>query len=136
VLHNASKSGSVAMLEWLLTVTAPWTDSIKLDMLHRAAWYDKLEAVQWLRAHGAQWPTGFAAQYVSCNKTIKQCWSLAAVQWAVASGSGWLHWECQEYAAAKYRYASDKKQATELLDWAHANGCPCTCGHQQQQQQQ
>jgi hypothetical protein len=46
VLHNASKSGSIAMLEWLLTATAPWTDSIKQDMLVRAAWHDQLETVQ------------------------------------------------------------------------------------------
>jgi hypothetical protein len=54
VLYAAGRGGSVAMFEWLLTVTAPWTNKIKTAMLVRAAWHGKLAAMQWLRAHGAQ----------------------------------------------------------------------------------
>jgi hypothetical protein len=136
VLHNACKSGNVAMLQWLLTATAPWTDTVKQEMLQRAAWYDRLAAVQWLKAHGAQWPANFGGQYKVRDEQVQQCWSLSAVQWAIASGSGWLQWKCEGYHADQYRYKSDKKQATDVLKWAHANGCPCTCGHHQQQQQQ
>jgi hypothetical protein len=134
VLYNASTSGSVTMLDWLLTVTAPWTDSTKLELLERAAWFDKLAAVQWLRARGAAWPTKFTGQYSSrrTKGTVKECWSLSAVQWAVASGSGWLDWHCDDYAEANYTRVDAKQHAADVLMWAHANGCPCTCDQQQQ----
>jgi hypothetical protein len=61
---------------------------------------------------------------------------VSAVQWALACGSGWADWKCEDYAVDRYQRMHFKQQATELLEWAHANGCPCTCGHLQQQQQQ
>jgi hypothetical protein len=61
VLHNAAR-GAVAMLEWLLTVTATWTSSAKQQMLYHAAWCDKLDAVQWLQTRGAPWPLKFAGR--------------------------------------------------------------------------
>jgi glycerophosphoryl diester phosphodiesterase len=63
-------------------------------------------------------------------------WSVSAVQWALACGSGWLRWKCEDYTADNYTTVQRKQQATELQEWAHANGCPCTCGPVQQQQQQ
>jgi hypothetical protein len=63
VLYSASRSGNVAMLEWLLTVTTtPWAGSVKQGMLALATWFNKLAVAQWLRAHGAAWPTKFAGQ--------------------------------------------------------------------------
>jgi hypothetical protein len=53
VLYAAARGGSVAMLEWLLTVTSKWTSSVKQQMLNHAGWNGKLDAVQWLRARGA-----------------------------------------------------------------------------------
>jgi hypothetical protein len=129
LLHFASMHSSVAMLEWLLTVTPPWSPDAKKDMLTLAAADNKLAAVQWLRAQSAVWPYAFAFQ--SSNTQFK-CWSLSAVKWALACGSGWLFWKCEHYDANDYE-SKFKQQATELLEWAHANGCPCTCGlvHQQ-----
>jgi hypothetical protein len=137
VLCNASRGGSIAVLEWLSTVTASWTDDAEQDLLDHAAWCDRLPAAKWLRARGALWPDKFTGQYADLvsNATVHQCWSLSAVQWAVASGSGWLDWHCDDFAQAKFTEAYAKKHATDVLEWAHANGCPCTCGHQQQQQQ-
>jgi hypothetical protein len=118
------------MLEWLLAVTSPWTDSAKKQALNHAAWCNKLAAVQWLRARGAPWPLKFAGEFngVRAATTVKQCWSPAAVQWAVAAGSGWLDWHCEDYVADKFSVLVAKRHATAVLKWAHANGCPCTCG--------
>jgi hypothetical protein len=59
LLICASMSGSVPMLEWLLTVTSPWSSELKQMMLTRAACSSDLEVVQWLKAHGADWPIAF-----------------------------------------------------------------------------
>jgi hypothetical protein len=136
VLRYASMHGAVAMLQWLLTVTAPWSPDIKRAMLHAAACHNTISVVQWLRAPGAVWPKSFCWIEVYRGIRVRKCWKLPAVQWALASGSGWLHWRCENYAAEKYEDVHYKQQAAELLEWAHANGCPCTCGHAQQQQQQ
>jgi hypothetical protein len=137
VLLNASNSGSVPMLQWLATVTNPWSLETTSKLIILAASCDRLAAVQWLRARGARWPDSFASEYINITgATVKQCWSLATVQWAIACGSGWRNWKCADYTADVYNKQYRKKQATDMLNWAHVNGCPCTCGHLQQQQQQ
>ena len=105
-------------------------------MLHRAAWHNRLAAVQWLRAHGAEWPAAFASDTGTTGVLFKMCWSAAAVQWALSNGASWREWECEDCLAEKYELAQFRQQAAELLERAHVNGCPCTCGHAQQQQQQ
>jgi hypothetical protein len=135
LLYFAVARGSIAMLHWLLTVTSPWSSDVKQAMLSVAACENTLTAVQWLRSHGAEWPTSFLVQTKDADTKRRMCWSLSAVQWALAHGSGWREWKCEDYDAAKYR-AVDQHQATDVLEWAHANGCPCTCGHAQQQQQE
>jgi hypothetical protein len=135
VLHHASVYGSVAMLEWLFTVTAPWTSDDLHDMFQGAGCYSNIPAAQWLRAHGAVWPDSFSPSVRSKGLLFRVCWDIPAVHWAVTSGSGWLDWKCEDYAADNYVHAHFKKQAAELLEWAHVIGCPCTCGHVQQQQQ-
>eukprot|EP00953_Heterococcus_sp_UTEX-ZZ885_P003352 2338-Heterococcus_DN1.PRE.7 len=128
-------SGRVAMLEWLATVTQPWSEGVLTYMLTAAASCDRLAAAQWLGARGAQWPEVFYSEFIDAKfMTVKQCWSASAVQSAVAAGSGWLDWKCEDYNADQYHRACDKRQAIALLKWAHANGCPCTCEQQQQQQ--
>jgi hypothetical protein len=107
-------------------------------MLIRASWGDNLAAAKWLKAQGAGWPATFAGHYTiavanaSRNEIIRQCWGLSTVQWAVASGSGWLNWRCQDYIADVLKYRDAHRNATAMLPWAHANGCPCTCQQQQQ----
>jgi hypothetical protein len=135
VLHHASVNGSVAMLEWLSTVTEPWSADDMHDMFQAAGCYSNIAAAQWLRARGAVWPGSFSPN-VQCNGTsFCVCWEVPAVQWALACGSGWLEWKCEDYTR-NFVHTHFKEQATELLEWAHANGCPCTCGHVQQQQQE
>eukprot|EP00953_Heterococcus_sp_UTEX-ZZ885_P040419 20662-Heterococcus_DN1.PRE.3 len=134
VLRNASAGGSIAMLGWLVTVTPPWSSDTKQTMLTIAANYSRLAAVQWLAAQGALRSDSFSHELG--YKKLRVCWTVLAVQWALAQGSGWLDWKCEDYAADKYGLINLQQQAVELLEWAHANGCPCTCGHLQQQQQQ
>jgi hypothetical protein len=137
VLFNASRNGSVPMLQWLDSVTKAWSNGTMTDMLSTAASCDELAAAQWLRAKGAPWPVKFSSEYTDeHDESVKECWSLPAVQWALASGSEWLNWKCRDYAADRYRRAYMQRQATDVLNWAPANGCPCTCGQQQHQQQQ
>jgi hypothetical protein len=132
VLMCTCVHGSVVMLEWLMTVTAPWSFDIKNKMLYLAGYYSNLEVMQWLIEHGAGWPRSFCDLQLTCGCL----WKASAVQWALAHGSGWLNWQCQDYAAKMYKDVRLQQRATELLDWAHANGCPCTCGQVQQYQQQ
>jgi hypothetical protein len=63
VLVHASTLGSVAMLEWLWTVTAPWSTDIKRNMLEWASCDNTLTVVQWLLAHGAVWPESFSSRH-------------------------------------------------------------------------
>jgi hypothetical protein len=137
MLGNASVGGSVLLLEWLLTVTAPWPAYFKTGMLDRAGWNNHLAAAKWLEAQGAEWPLKFIGQAASRRVTTakQRCWTLPAVQWAIASGSGWLDWRCQDYAAGSYVCEKSRQNAADLLKWAHANGCPCTCEHHHHQQQ-
>jgi hypothetical protein len=96
-------------------------------------WKGNLAAVQWLIAQGARWPLTFGHYlHPITGAAVPQCWSLSTVQWAVASGSGWLDRKCDDYALAKFTQEEFKTNAADVLNWAHANGCPCTCGHQQQ----
>jgi hypothetical protein len=135
VLNCASARGSVAMLEWLLAMTPSWSSDAKQAMLAYAGCHSNLAAAQWLRAHGAVWPKSFTAEIAQAETKLTLCWDVSVVRWALACGSGWLAWRCADYAADNYEIYFEQ-QATELLEWAHANGCPCTCGHVQQQQQQ
>jgi hypothetical protein len=135
LLNAASAGGSVAMLEWIATVTPPWSADLKQFVLNVAARFSRLTVAQWLRAAGADWPTAFFVECGHDDDRQKICWSIPAVQWALACGSGWLDWKCEDYAADQYGLVNLQQQAAELLEWAHVNGCPCTCGHILQQQQ-
>eukprot|EP00953_Heterococcus_sp_UTEX-ZZ885_P028971 15434-Heterococcus_DN1.PRE.1 len=128
--------GSVAMLEWLQTATTPWYVNTKMRLLSSSGLCGNLPAAKWLRAQGADWPPAFVSGVQDEAGATLGCWRVSVVQWALASGSGWLDWKCEDYAADKYRHIKLKLQAEDVLVWGHANGCPCTCGYVQQQQQQ
>jgi hypothetical protein len=59
VLVNASRGGSVPMLQWLQTVTVPWSSDTKQKMMKHTASCDELAAAQWLRARGAPGQVSF-----------------------------------------------------------------------------
>jgi hypothetical protein len=81
------------MLEWLLTVTAPWSSDLRQVMSSIAANFSRLAVTQWLTAKGAVWPEAFSVECGFDGDTQKICWSIAAVQWALSCGSGWLAWK-------------------------------------------
>jgi hypothetical protein len=130
VLNNASMSGSVPLLDWLLTVTNRWSEQTLQYMLEYAGWCSKLAAAQWLREQGAQWPHAFSGEIIdgATGSATRRCWSLPALQWAIKSDSGWRAWQCQHFEASMYNSAEGRQSAAAVLEWAHANGCPCTCG--------
>jgi hypothetical protein len=145
VLLNASSSGNMQLLEWLQTVTARsvWSSDVQTRMLNQAGNYGKLEAAQWLRSCGAAWPQSFtsAVQFGAksddlASTLFASSWTLPLVQWAISSDSGWRTWRCEDYNEQNRMWHShvSRQNATAVLKWAHANGCPCTCGQRQQQQ--
>jgi hypothetical protein len=143
VLVNASSSGSVQLLEWLRTATVVWSEKMQTKMLNQAGHYGRMEAAQWLRSCGAVWPQSFtsAVQFGAnsddlTSRIFTSSWTLPLVQWAITSDSGWRTWRCEDYNEQNLMWHSrvTRQNATAVLKWAHANGCPWTCGHQQQQQ--
>jgi hypothetical protein len=80
VLYGASVHGSIAMLEWLLTVTFPWASNTKQDMMFQAGCGNNLAVMQWLRAHDASWPTSFSHGVDVADSNFWFCWGVAAVQ--------------------------------------------------------
>jgi hypothetical protein len=49
VLEWAVRGGSVEILAWLQSVTAPWSDATKSGLMLYACDYDRLDAIRWLR---------------------------------------------------------------------------------------
>jgi hypothetical protein len=137
VLKSASRSGNVPMLEWLRTTVGQWPPAVttQREMLMRAGREGHLEAAQWLITCGVAWPASFTTEVLTEFSVydVKKCWTLPMVQWALRSGSGWQKWQCDDYRAGRYLPGVDRQTAAAVLEWAHANGCPCTCGQQQQQ---
>jgi hypothetical protein len=142
VIENALDGNNLAHMKQIRAITGPWDD----QQLSLHLWYagvdDELDVVKWLHEQGAGWPTGFC--YLK-DVSNSHCWSLRCVQWALANGSTWLTWRCQDLALQHYHCNSggtennaehsddtcspncDRKYAAELFKWAHENGCPCTC---------
>jgi hypothetical protein len=138
-LGNLEISDGLDHWKQLRAVSGPWPAADLTRFLSSASSYSEFEMAAWLREQGAPWPISF------CDTTDVQhsaCWSLECVQWAIASGSTWLDWSCQDLATAHYDCQSDstehsddtchrkycgKQHAAELFQWAHENGCPCTC---------
>jgi hypothetical protein len=132
-LQSAAYRGSTELLDWLQSQVdkTALTDSARF-MLNNAATYDNLEAVQWLRQHAAaEWGGSFFDSYLERYSEdneveVNMCWSKRTAQWALANGCTWGDWQCSMCSAERYtgKYVS---QAAELFEWAHKNGCPCTC---------
>jgi hypothetical protein len=134
VLHAIAAGGTTEVLEWVQSQisTTALTGRVQ-DMLETAAQDDNLQIVQWLRQRAAaEWPTSFCDTILvfdfsnPANDRMNRCWSKRAVQWALANGGTWGNWQCSLFSAGRYT-AKYVPQAAELFEWAHENGCPCTC---------
>eukprot|EP00953_Heterococcus_sp_UTEX-ZZ885_P009067 5383-Heterococcus_DN1.PRE.3 len=127
VCRRAALSGNVDMLNWLQQVTAPWSDELKREMLFSAGWNNQLAAAQWLRQQSADWPSCFYGTAVVRKEEVKVCWTVRVVRWALNNGCTWGEWQCDQLQPALYSGEYYAWQAERLFDWAHKNGCPCTC---------
>jgi hypothetical protein len=82
--------GSVAMLEWVQTATAPWSANTMVRLLSSAGLCGNLPAAKWLRAQGAGWPPAFVSgAQVEAGATLG-CWNVSAVQWQLQVAQGGL----------------------------------------------
>jgi hypothetical protein len=117
----------VDLLKWLQTRTGPWGAPRKANLLRAAVRTENFPAAEWLREQGAAWPKSFQTSRYWVT------WTQQMVQYALQHGALWGDWKCQKYSpAALERMCSlNQQRVKELLDWAHANGCPCTCGQAQ-----
>jgi hypothetical protein len=114
-------------------------DDLKAHMLVRAGIDGQLNILQWLRDMYTAWP-------VMLYEAYDNCWTVPAIQWALANGCSWSGWRCQHAKAANFNCAVNgltagdhnddactaahcmKRKAAVLFAWAHEHGCPCSCG--------
>jgi hypothetical protein len=145
IREDAYDSDDLEHMKQLYTITGPWPADHLTDMLWDSGCYNDLDTAKWCREQGAAWPTSFYHHFVSeieeINRSTSDCWTLRCVQWAIANGSTWRTWRCQDVAPQLYRCKSDdtehsddtcnsnchRKNAIEVFRWAHQNGCPYTC---------
>jgi hypothetical protein len=130
VLENAALGGNVNMLIWMQQHTAPWSQVTLQRMLSAAAIALRLPAVKWVHQQGAVWPRSFVGVDWLRGEYIPACWPVPIVKTVLATGDcTWadVSWRCQKLAAEEFTIEKYQLRAAQLLEWAHANGCPCTC---------
>jgi hypothetical protein len=129
VLRFAASIGNITALEWLQQNSErEWTAAVLTSMLDIAGVYTRMAAAKWLIKKGAEWPSSFAGIDLDFGyECFKGCWTPRAVQWALARGSTWREWKCEQLAPELYTRTDFKDIAVHLFAWAHKNGCPCTC---------
>jgi hypothetical protein len=120
LLNSAAKGGHLNVLQWLHSNSERlWTRAEQARMLFAAGQCSDLAAAKWLRANGAAWPESFY--------TDTTMWPVATVQWALANGCCWSRWKCRDEEVMYYDHNGIPQQENPLFEWAHSNGCPCTC---------
>jgi hypothetical protein len=85
----------------------------------------QLAAMQWLRSHGAPWPHNI---FGGATGRVRKYWSVDALRFAFAAGCQWtgVQWDCAKVVPL-LDTAECTADAVAVLQWAHTNGCPCTC---------
>jgi hypothetical protein len=128
ILVNISlRSLNLAVLKWLRSKTGPWARVHRASLLQAAVRTENYPAAEWLREQGAAWPKNFHSRIDSGWID----WTQPMVKYALDHGAAWGEWDCQKLLpeeVEQHIFPADQQVAKELLDWAHANGCPCTCG--------
>jgi hypothetical protein len=146
------RNENIEMLKFLRNITPKWRYKDLQHLLHAAGSAERFTSAKWLRDIGAAWPDSFYRTASEHIRGVNECWSVAAVQWALADGCSWGDWQCSKLMPELYtcrasydsRYRDGKlvyneqqcecpgercmkRNAIELFKWAHENGCPCTC---------
>jgi hypothetical protein len=128
ILENAVRGGCLQTLRWLKANTRPWTNKTKEGLLWTACCFGESSAAQWLRNEGAPWPNGFCSRADLKDEVTAVCWAVPIAAWALANGCTWGTWQCDSYTARHYaEHLPWRQEAARLFEWAHSNGCPCTC---------
>jgi hypothetical protein len=143
IMDFASEDDELEHMKRLHAITGPWRvhEETCTLMMNYAGLIGSINTLQWWRDLGVAWPTSFY-RVSDPSRSMHDCWSLNCMQWAIANGSTWLVWRCQDLAPYMYscigsgcaEHSDDtcydscnRKGAAELFKWAHENGCPCTC---------
>jgi hypothetical protein len=114
------------LLKWMRTKSGPWAAELQAVLLRTAVRTEAFAAADWLREQGAAWPNSFQA-----GAPYWVEWTLPMVKYASEHGASWGEWKCEKFSPDMIEQRmdpDDRQHAKELLAWAHANGCPCTCG--------
>jgi hypothetical protein len=141
VITFAIKFDRADILAWVRSLAGVrWYAGFLNDSLVEAGRAGSVAAAAWLRTQGAEWPASFVTWgRFSMPQGSYVCWRWNTVKWALANGCTWGDWECRA-ATREHCHCDDcgrnrshgrercsKGHARELLEWAHNNGCPCTC---------
>jgi Ankyrin repeats (many copies) len=126
ICHNAALRGNVEMLQWLSTVTGPWSSAVKEDLMWFAGVNNELEAVKWLYSEGAALPRSFHQTIRVGNELVNTFWPARIVSFAVATSGSWGEWRCDRFAPRHYPIHM-RRNAWMLCVWVHKHGCPCKC---------
>eukprot|EP00953_Heterococcus_sp_UTEX-ZZ885_P002665 1956-Heterococcus_DN1.PRE.5 len=126
ICHSAALLGNVEMLQWLSTVTGPWSKAVKDHMMWFAGVSNRLKAVKWLYSEGAALPSSFHQTIRVRDELVNSMWPPRIVSFAVATTGSWGEWKCEKFAPK--HYPNDmKRYVGYMFVWAHKHGCPCTC---------
>jgi hypothetical protein len=115
------------MLPWLLSIVREWSQEEKNKFLLEAGSANGIAALQLMLHEGAEWPSSFFGEQSVDAEFARYSWHFRAVAWAISKGYGWGMWRYQHYAAELYTEEYNRQNAEDLFEWAHENGCPCTC---------
>jgi hypothetical protein len=127
LLNMTFRTLDLAVLKYLRNKTGPWAAARKAKLLQSAVQTGNFPAAEWLKEQGAAWPKSFQ---ISPYWLV---WTQPMVKYAIEHGAAWGDWDCQYLpeTTEQQMSSSSQQRAKELLDWAHANGFPCTCGQAQ-----
>jgi hypothetical protein len=119
------------ILPWLLSIVEERSQKDKKKLLLEAGSAYSIASLQLMLDAGAHWPSSFFGEKRAGTSSLRVCWNFRAVAWALDNGCTWGAWRCQDCAPELYTEPqSDKyneQNAVGLFEWAHENGCPCTC---------
>jgi hypothetical protein len=126
---NAIRSCNSEKHNWLeSSIMKPADDAMLSKLMCEAGFAGNVDVLQLLLSNGAVWPESFLSSTVRyLGESQHACWNDEAVEWAISQGSGWRQWSCKQLALHRFAHDSINSKVESLFEWAHENGCPCTC---------
>eukprot|EP00953_Heterococcus_sp_UTEX-ZZ885_P023921 13117-Heterococcus_DN1.PRE.2 len=126
---NAIRSCDIENHDWLeSSIIKPADDAMLSKLMCEAGFAGNVGVLHLLRSNGAVWPESFLSSTIRYLGEIQHaCWNDEAVEWAISQGSGWRQWSCKQLVLHRFAHDDIKSKVENLFEWAHENGCPCTC---------